>query len=200
VNFRQRVLHLFHGIALPLRQRRPLRFLRERGADALAHSDTTLTLHLRRVHLLLKAWGAGTDVAAAALLHSIYGTEFLRDAVTAASERVYVRELIGERAEALVWLWHSLQRESLTACADHAQDPYVVSRLTGERLPLTRTQFAGLANLMIADAVEQLPRRDAAARARQRGLLTPLFPFALPAAVDAARAVLDPPAASHGAA
>lgn len=201
MSLRRYFMRLVHRVALPLRHRRPLRFLQQRGADTLAHSDTTLTLHLRGVHLLLCEWGAGTDVAAAALLHSIYGMEFLHDAVTDASERARVRALIGDRAEALVWLWHSLQRESLPACAEHSQEaPFVMSRFGDERMPITRAQLADLANLMIADAVEQLPRRNAAARARQRGLLRPLFPFALPAAIVAARALLDPPDSSDGAA
>lgn len=184
---------LWHRIALRLRHRPALQFLHRRGADALPHSDTTLSEHLCRVHLLLRAWGADRDVAAAALLHSIYGTEFLADAVAGDAERADVRRLIGERAESLVWLWHSLVRTSLPEAATRAGDPFVLSRLSGERMPITRTQLVDLANLMIADAVEQLPRRNAAARARQRTLLTPLLPLALPEAAAAARIQLTEP-------
>jgi hypothetical protein len=101
-----------------------------------------------------------------------------------------VRGLIGEDAEAIVWLWHGIRRESLAPNLEREDGELSIELRDDSEVPITRQQFLDLVNLMVADAVEQLPRRLPENVERQRGWLTPFLPLALPAGAEAARGVL----------
>ena len=161
-------------------------FLRSTGADRVEHSGERLLDHLAATHELLAGWGVRQAVCDAALFHSVYGTQFLEDTVVGLERREEVRARIGDEAEELVWLWHGVRRKSLAENLERSGD-FRLERLDGEVVPLSEQQFHDLVDLMIADAVEQLPRRRAQDRKRQRDWLTPFLPLATPAAAAAAR-------------
>ena len=174
-----------------LARRRKLRFLRRHGATDQAHSgETDLLGHLESTEALLASWGAPASLRDAALFHSAYGAPSMR-ALVGADRRDEVRRLIGDEAETLAWLWHDIKRDTLVANLERDETELRVQLRDEREVPITRSQFEGLVNLWFADAVEQLPRRDAASRARQEAWLTPFFGMALPAAVVAARDVFD---------
>ncbi|GJF26815.1 MULTISPECIES: DUF6817 domain-containing protein [Streptomyces] len=84
--------------------------LRARGASETQHPGGTLLDHLNRVARLLAEWGAGPDLQAAGLCHAMYGTDGFDHALMGTDERTLLAELIGERAEALVFLYASCDR------------------------------------------------------------------------------------------
>ncbi|MGW2864796.1 VOC family protein [Streptomyces sp. NPDC001205] len=88
-------------------------FLRSRGAGGTAHPGGTLLDHLIRVANLLDAWGADPDVRAAGLCHAVYGTDGFAQALAETTERALIADLIGERAEALVHLYASCDRDAV---------------------------------------------------------------------------------------
>lgn len=186
-------MSLLHLPGARAKRRRALRFLRESGAEDVDHSGERLLDHLLGTERLLASWGARPALSDAGLFHSVYGTEFLGEGIVELDQRERVRELIGAEAEALAWFWHGVRRESLAGNLER-EDGFRIELRDGTDAPLTGQQFEDLVNLMIVDAVEQLPRRQPENVERQRRWLTPFLPLAMPAAADAARAVF----ARHG--
>jgi hypothetical protein len=85
-------------------------WLRERGADAIEHVGGTLYAHLCRVHDRMAAHGLALDVRLAGLTHAAYGTDGFPVALLDIAERRRLREVVGERAERLVYLYGGCDR------------------------------------------------------------------------------------------
>jgi hypothetical protein len=168
------------------RRARHVAFLESVGADQVEHSDERLLDHLLATRALLADWGARTELCDAALFHSVYGTQFLQDGLLGSDRRDEVRTLIGAGAEELAWLWHAVRRESLARNLEGSADLSIECR-DGATVALSRSQFDDLVSLMLADAVEQLPRRGPEGLERQRRWLTPFLDTAMPPAAHAAR-------------
>ncbi|MET8154633.1 DUF6817 domain-containing protein [Actinoplanes sp. NPDC049668] len=85
-------------------------WLRERGAESIEHPGGTLYAHLGRVHDRLGALGHGPDVRLAGLTHAAYGTDGFDRALLPLADRAVLRDLVGEPAEALVYLYGACDR------------------------------------------------------------------------------------------
>ena len=85
-------------------------WLRECGADAIEHVGGTLYAHLCRVHDRMAAHGLAVDARLAGLTHAAYGTDGFPVALLDIVERRRLRELVGERAERLVYLYGGCDR------------------------------------------------------------------------------------------
>ncbi|MFD8543247.1 DUF6817 domain-containing protein [Streptomyces sp. NPDC059649] len=122
-------------------------FLRARGAGRMPHPGGTLLEHLLRVARLLGEWDADPAVQVAGLCHAAYGTDGFDQTLLDVGEldvgkldvggleaggRAVLTELIGERAEALVHLYASCDRD------------VVYPRFGGGRRPVVfRDRFTG---------------------------------------------------------
>ena len=69
-----------------------------------------------------------------------------------------MRQLIGDEAESLVWLFCMMRRETLYQNLHKGRDLSVQHRLTGEWIPLTEGQFHDLITMSFANCLEALPR------------------------------------------
>lgn len=81
------------------------------GASDVRHSGRTLFEHLKGTYEILAKQDASQDVCLAGLFHSIYGTSYFKHASLDSknpSHRALVRELIGERAEHLAYIFSTL--------------------------------------------------------------------------------------------
>lgn len=102
-----------------------LAYISEVIPDALAHTGSTaFNEHLQGVQKLLRNWGAPDYLCEAGLLHSIYGTEGFQGFKLPLVNRPVARELIGESAERLVWIFCMVDRYSFDetlndGCATH---------------------------------------------------------------------------------
>ena len=76
----------------------------------MRHPGGRLLDHLHRVRDLLADWGADVDVQVAGLCHATYGTDGFDPSLLAVTDRATLVGLIGERAEALVYLYASCDR------------------------------------------------------------------------------------------
>ncbi len=135
-----------------------LEFLRCRGTADLAHSGHTFMDHLLGTRALLVHWEAGPEICDAGLFHAVYGTEFFGKVIVDQSDRVIVRDLIGEKAERLAWLFCCMQRERFVLEASHGAPDHIFNHATGEPAPITPDEVSALANLVVANSLEQLPR------------------------------------------
>ena len=83
-------------------------YLKQLGADKIPHGSGTLLEHLSKTYNYLVSEEQDEDVCFAGLFHSIYGTKYFTHEIT--NDREAVRELIGDRAEYLVWKFCALDR------------------------------------------------------------------------------------------
>lgn len=136
-----------------------LRFLRKASIEQMPHSDVGLFEHLLGTRRLLVDWGARLAVCDAGLFHSIYSTEYYELTAVPLSMRDEVRQVIGEEAESLVWLFCMLRRDTLfDQNLDKDKEFSVQHRLTGEWIPLSAGQFHDLLAMTFANSLEGYPR------------------------------------------
>ncbi|MFI0965934.1 DUF6817 domain-containing protein [Streptomyces sp. NPDC021080] len=107
-------------------------FLRSRNAAALAHPGGTLLEHLLRVGHRLADWGAPREVQVAGLCHAAYGTDGFAASLLEPEERPLLVAHVGERAEALVYLYGSCDRAA------------TYPRLGKDRRPVFKDRFTGI--------------------------------------------------------
>ena len=130
-----------------------LSFLRAMGFEGVEHdSHVPFLVHLGAVRLLLIGWGARPQLRDAGLFHSVYGTEYF-DADLEEVSRDEVRAVIGDEAEAIAWLWCTVRRDTIDA-----DNRTAINRHTGLAIDLEPQQVIDLAELWVADMVEQVER------------------------------------------
>jgi len=95
----------------------PHDYLKELCVDNTDHSGRTLYEHLCNVEKILKICRCEEEVCLAGLYHSIYGTNFFT--VTTTLDRNKIKEIIGERAEFLVWVFCNANRPFCWFCGNN---------------------------------------------------------------------------------
>jgi hypothetical protein len=150
-----------------------LRFLREHGAPGIPHPGGTLYEHLRRVDALLAEWGGDEDVRLAGLCHATYGTDGFDRSLLDVRERARLRAVAGERAERLVYLYGSLDRD---VTYPRLGDPEVVvrDRFTGTEHVPSEVDIRAIVEVTAANELDVLAHNEDLAR-RYREPLTRLF-------------------------
>lgn len=133
-----------------------LELLHELGADGNPHSMRTLTAHLVGTAALLERWGNPEPICAAGLFHSIYGTEYYRRQTADLALRPMIAARIGPEAEELAWLFCACDRMALprlTATGERL----LPGRLLPEPVPISEATLRALAEIEIANVLEQVP-------------------------------------------
>src|SRR3954454_1591338 len=102
-----------------------LRFLRAANTEGMPHSDRGLFDHLLGTRQLLVEWGARAALCDAGLFHSIYSTEHFGQTAVPLARRGEVRQLIGEEAESLVWLFCVMRRDGFFQDLGKGRSPSV---------------------------------------------------------------------------
>ncbi|GAA2005251.1 hypothetical protein GCM10009838_84320 [Catenulispora subtropica] len=95
----------------------------------MPHPGGTLLQHLIRVRERLAEWGTDWDVQVAGLCHAAYGTDGFAPSLMDVAERAVLLDVIGARAEELVYLYASCDRG------------VTYPRLGTERRPVFRDRF-----------------------------------------------------------
>ncbi len=95
-----------------------LQFLKDQGAFDTRHSGRTLGLHLTGTCQVLISWQCPTHWCFAGMFHSIYGTAFFTKQTTSFSDRQIIRNLIGIRAEQIVYNFCKLSSNRIEAILD----------------------------------------------------------------------------------
>ncbi|KAF0696529.1 Aste57867_12722 [Aphanomyces stellatus] len=87
-------------------------FVKASVPEALDHTGhAAFDEHLIGVQSTLRTFGADEDVCTAGLFHSLYGTEGFQGYKFPILRRPEIRDLIGPRAERMVWLFCVLDRK-----------------------------------------------------------------------------------------
>jgi hypothetical protein len=135
-----------------------LRFLRKASTEQMPHTEIGLFDHLLGTRRLLVEWAARLALCDAGLFHSVYSTDHYELKAIPLSMRDEVRQLIGDEAESLVWLFCMMRRKTLDQNLYKGRDLSVQHRLTGEWIPLTEGQFRDLITMTFANCLEAFPR------------------------------------------
>ena len=131
------------------------------GAADLDHTETTYLAHAIRVYQDLKKWGCNEEVCRAGMFHSIYGTEKFQRFTFPLERRGEIRELIGERAEWLTYLYCAVLRASIDPNLEREEGPFVIEdRIEGKEVELTREDFDALVRVHLCDWLEQVSRSE----------------------------------------
>jgi hypothetical protein len=136
------------------------RALLQRGANTVQHSRWSLQVHLVGTFELLEYWRQREALCLAGLLHSAYSTDAFRRGVFDIEERAFVRDIIGEEAECLAFLFCSIRRDELIEsirvnARSRTGDLTVDSWRDGRTLTVTPSQVGDLLLLHLANIAEQ---------------------------------------------
>jgi hypothetical protein len=146
-------------------------WLRERGADRIPHAGGSLADHLGRVHDRTAALGLDSHVRLAALTHAAYGTDGFAVALLDVADRRVLRDLVGERAEDLVYRYAGCDRGHTWRAL--AGTGLIRNRFTGTTEAPAGADLRDFVDLTILnelDVVQHDPRA-----ARHRGYFRELF-------------------------
>lgn len=167
-------------------------WLRERGTEAVDHPGGTLYAHLGRVHDRLGALGHDPHVQLAGLAHAVYGTDGFDLTLLDVADRAVLRDLVGERAEALIYLYGACDRSRTWAALPATRQ--VWDRFTGGPRSLAPDQVRPFIDLSIVnelDVAEQDPTFVPRHGDYFRALFDSWAPLASPAVLADARRVLS---------
>ncbi|GAB2616359.1 hypothetical protein Aab01nite_29130 [Paractinoplanes abujensis] len=166
-------------------------WLRERGAESIAHAGGSLYEHLNRVHDRLAAHGLSEDEQLAGLTHAAYGTDGFAVVLLEVTARRELRALVGAPAEALVYRYGGCDRDRTWRALPETQT--VWSRFTGHAESPTPAQVRAFADLSIVNELDVFERSaEIAAKAGPyfRSVFPTWAPLASPSVMDDCRRVL----------
>ena len=122
----------------------------------IKHLGWPLKEHLVGTYDLLVSWKNSEDVCLAGLFHSIYGTKTFRNGALKTGSRRPLRDLIGEYAEYLVFVFGMSDRKHLLL--DNPSAPhYWVDYRTGNATEIASDAFSHLVEIEVANFIEQMP-------------------------------------------
>jgi len=146
-----------------------VKYLESLGFNDVYHSKRTFFDHLVSTGSLLREWGCPEPVYLAGLFHAIYETESFRLKNARALTREAVRNVVGSDAENIAWLYGIATSKSLwnqlalLSAPTSSQSKHLLAhRVTGEDVPCERSELLVLANITLANALDQayhLPQR-----------------------------------------
>ena len=122
----------------------------------IEHFGRPLKEHLIGTHDLLDQWQNSKNVCLAGLFHSIYGTKTFSSAALTTESRDDVRLLIGEQAEALVFVFGMSDRKRLLL--ENRSPPYCwIDHRSGEQTEICDDFLNNMVEIEVANFIEQLP-------------------------------------------
>jgi hypothetical protein len=166
-------------------------WLRERGADRIAHAGGSLYEHLGRVSERLAGHGAGEDACLAALAHAAYGTDGFAVSLLDVTDRAALRALIGTEAEEMVYRYGGCDRGRTWRALPATR--LIWSRLTGHADAPTPAGLRAFVDLSIVNELDVYERSEEIAKKAGdyfRSVFPSWEPMASPSVMDDCRRVL----------
>ena len=153
------------------------------GAAAFPHVNGTLEAHLHGTERLLRQWGSREALCVAGLYHAVYGTDGIAGCLTGLDTREAVARVIGDEAEALVYLYGACDRERFHPRIGTPAQNTFVDRFEAREYTIDGATLCDFCEITVANELDLalgnpgFARRHAAALldlfGRMRGLASP---------------------------
>lgn len=118
------------------------------------HGERKLFNHLVGTYDLLRSWNIKEDVCLAGLFHSIYGTEFHKQAAAGSDQRETIKSAIGARAEFLAYIFCACRRFEIFS--NFGSETFLVTeRFQNNHVTLASNDLRDLLVLEAANLTEQ---------------------------------------------
>jgi hypothetical protein len=165
------------------------------GADAFAHVNGSLAVHLRGTEALLRRWGNREAVCLGGLYHAVYGTDRITGSLADLGMREAIAEVIGAEAESLAYLYGACARKTFHPRIGTPDQLMFADRFAHCEYPIAASQLRDLCEMTVANEVD-LALANARFRSRYGAELIEFFErmrgLASEAALAAARETLRP--------
>ena len=168
-------------------------FLRSHGVAREPHPGGTLLEHLQRVRRRLAEWDAAPEVQMAGLCHATYGTDGFPKGQLRHDEREVLKALIGEPAEAIVFLYAGCERRATYPRFGRDEPISVRDRFTAAEHVPESARLRAFAEITAANELDIVAHNPEAAKKYGAGLarlLDRMSPLLSPEAVRAYTAEL----------
>ncbi|MGI0120437.1 DUF6817 domain-containing protein [Zooshikella sp. RANM57] len=120
------------------------------------HKGRTYLGHSTRVYICMKGWGCADHICDAAFFQSVYGTQTWQRKVLPIEQRSELTDLIGEKAERLVFTSCFMERGSFyEQLQDNKKTFPLIHRINGELITLTQHEYDELATIQLADFLQE---------------------------------------------
>jgi|SRR5690606_31474626 len=144
------------------------------GVANVDHIALDLGAHLKGTSELLRSWGNSEPICLAGLYHAVYGTDDFPHMLIGLENREQVREVIGEMAERLVYVYGACDRSFTYRQIIREPEPQYRDRFTGRTFVLDHSLLSSLCELTLANELE-IASRDKAHLAAYRERYLTLF-------------------------
>jgi len=128
--------------------------LQKLGAGEFEHLNGSLLAHLNATYQLLKQWQATQHLCDAGLYHAAYGTDGFDTRVIALTRRNDIANIIGEQAEAIVYLYCACDRDYVFSRIGKYKEVHFKDRFTSKEFILTSEQASQFCELTVANELE----------------------------------------------
>jgi len=131
-----------------------LAYLEKLGATDLGHWNGNLISHLQSTSALLADWGAPRYLQDAGLFHAVYGTDGYPETLLSADARRQIADIIGGRAEQVVYAYGACDRDYLYPQLGTASAVTYRDRFNGEIQPLSGRLLEDICELTVANELD----------------------------------------------
>lgn len=129
-------------------------WLRDLGADRIAHPGGTLLAHVGRVRDKLARWGARPALQQAGLCHAFYGTDGFGTRLLPLARRAELATVIGAEAEEIVYFYAACDRAASWPTLESDGEASFRDRFTGRVHSPSRELRRDFAELSAANELD----------------------------------------------
>lgn len=134
--------------------------LKALGAGDFQHLNGSLESHLKGTEAILESWGASDVLRLAGLFHAAYGTAGFDETMVSLAQRQEIARVIGEEAEALVYLYCSCDRDAVFAQFPSDEPIRFHDRFSGSTFELDSELCRLFCELTVANELELVHASD----------------------------------------
>lgn len=143
---------------------RAVSFMESKSAGRVRHLEGSLLAHLKGTHDLLRRWGNPEFLCLAGLCHAAYGTDGFPAGLLGLGRRPELSEVIGPRAEGVVYFYASCDRARVYPQIGRAWPVRFRDRFSGEEFVPADSLFFPFLELTFANELEIVRGRPALVR------------------------------------
>ena len=124
------------------------------GVNDVAHMTGDLRKHLRGTFERLQVWDCPEELCVAGLFHAVYGTYGSADALVGLDKRPDIAEIIGKRAEEMVYIYAACDRPHFYPRVVRDDQPQYLDRFTSDAVVLTDDNLSSFCELTLANELD----------------------------------------------